>query len=566
MRKRIFMLLRLFTIALVVALSVEGGECFAQTLPPAVEPGRYDKEFYPKNLPELRQPPAPEKVVEKPEPAEDALPFFLSAVIVEGTTLYTPKDLVPLYEDMLADKITFADLQYIADLITAKYRNDGYVLSKVVIPPQEAEDGIVRFRVVEGKIEKVLSSEEEMKLEGLMDKYAAKISKQHVTNTKELERYLLLMNDLPGVEVKGTLFPSQMAGASNVHIKAKEDKFAAKVTLDNWGTRYLGPIQASVYAVGNNLTGNNEETAIRVVKSARSSDLRYVEVTEKVPLGTEGTTLEGRFRYSRSNPGSDLRDLEIKSRSSNAAIKIKHPIIRTRTKNLYTWATLEHQQSRVTSFGSKLSEDRIRLARLGMLFDWVDGYKGANLVSLEGSYGLDVLGASGEGEPSLSRIRGAGVDFFKTTVDMARLQKLTENINFLAYLSGQFSSHALLAAEEFGFGGPSFGRGYDPSEITGDHGFALKLEAQYNDDSDWSWLKNYQVFVFYDFGMVFNKDHRVEEPLEKSAASAGFGIRGYLENDITGSIELAKPLTRTVLSQGENQKNPTVYVRVGADF
>lgn len=560
------MKLGILQFGLVVALFIQGSLGFAQTLPPSVEPGVYDKEFDPKTLPEFKQPKMAEQTIQKPEKIDGDYEFFLSAVIIQGSTIYDEDDFVPLYQDLLSEKVTFASLQYIADLMTVKYRNDGYVLSRVIIPPQEAEDGIVYFKVIEGKVEKVLSSEDSAELTGLMDKYAEKISKKDVTNTKELERYLLLMNDLPGVEVKGTLFPAQMAGASNVHLKAKEKKLAAKVTIDNWGTRYLGPIQGSVYAVANNLTGKHEETALRVVKTARSSELRYIELSEKVPLGTEGTTIEGKFRYSRSQPGSDLTDLDIKSRSSNATIKIKHPFIRSRTKNLYAWATLEHQQSRVTSFGSKLSEDRIRLARLGMMFDWVDGYQGANLFSVESSYGLDVLGASHEGQAGLSRVGGAGVDFFKTTMDVARLQKVTENINFLAYLSGQFSSHALLAAEEFGFGGPSFGRGYDPSEITGDHGIALKLEAQYNDKTNWDWLKNYQLFAFYDAGVVFNKDHRPEEPLEKTAASAGFGVRAYFKNDISGSIELAKPLTRTILSQGENQKNPTVFVRLGADF
>lgn len=548
------------------ALFMQGSLCFAQSLPPSVEPGVYNKAFDPKTLPEFKQAPVKQKTVKKPEKSTDQHPFFLSAVIVEGSTIYDEDDFVPLYQDLLAEKVTFADIQYIADLMTVKYRNDGYVLSRVIIPPQEAVDGIIYFKVIEGRVDKVLSGDDSLKLTKLMDKYAEKISENDVTNTKELERYLLLMNDLPGVEVKGALFPSETAGASNINLNATEDKVAVKFTADNWGTRYLGPIQGSAYVVTNNLTGKHEETSLRVVKTARSSELRYMEVTEKIPLGTEGTTFETKYRYSRSKPGSDLTDLSIKSRSSNISAKIKHPIIRSRTKNLYAWATLEHQQSKVTSFGSKLSEDKLRLARMGMMFDWIDSYQGANLASVESSYGLDLFGASHPGNAALSRVRGVGVDFFKTTLDLARLQKVTDNINFLAYLSGQFSSHALLAAEEFGFGGPSFGRGYDPSEITGDHGFAIKLEGQYNAKSNWDWLNNYQVFAFYDAGVVFNKDHLPEEPLEKTAASAGLGMRAYFDKGLSGSIEVAKPLTRTVLSQGENQKNPTVFVRLGADF
>lgn len=555
-------------LGLSLALCLQGGFAMASILPPSAEPGRYDQEFDPQALPEFKEPPAKEIVVEKPAPVANVEEegFYLSAIIVKGSTVYTEEDLVPLYQDMLPEKITFAELRYIADLMTAKYRNEGYILSKVVIPPQEAVDGIVYFNVVEGKVDRVLAPADQEKLEGLLAAYAQKISDPEITNIKELERYLLLMNDVPGVEVKGTLLPAKIAAASDVHIRAKQKKLAAKVTLDNWGTRYLGPLQASVYGVANNVLGFNEESSLRIVKTARSSDLRYLEFGEKIPLGTEGTTLAGRFKYSRSSPGSDLEDLEVKSRNTNFAATLRHPFIRARTHNLSGWATFEHQNSRVRSFGSKLSEDRLRLARLGMMFDWIDSYQGANMATLEVTYGLDLFGASQEGQLALSRVRGVPTEFVKTTLDLARLQKVTDDISVLAYLSGQFSSHALLASEEFGFGGPSFGRGYDPSEITGDHGFAIKMEAQYNGQSEWDWLDQYQLFTFYDYGMVFNKDHRVEEPLYKTAASAGMGLRAYFENNLSGSLEVAKPLTRTVLSQGENQKNPNVYIRLGADF
>ena len=537
---------------------------FSQTLPSSVEPGRYEKEFEDKVLPKFEE--YKHKVTVKRPLENDGTKFYLSAVIVKGSTIYTDDDFTPLYENLLAKKITFKDLEYIADLMTAKYRNDGYVLSKVVIPPQETADGIIYFNVIEGRVDRVLSADENIKLTDLMNEYASKISDPKITNIAELERYLLLMNDLPGVEVKGTLLPAKIKHASDIQLKIKEKKLSGRLTVDNWGTKFLGPIQTAAFIEGNNFSGKHEQTSLRFVKTARSSELRYFELTEKMPVGDNGTTVQAKMRYSRSSPGSNLQGLDIKSRSTNFTFTVKHPIIHTRAKNIYAWATIEHQQSKVTSFGNKLSEDRLRMIRFGGSFDWVDSYSGVNMLNIEGTYGADVFGASQVGADALSRGRGVGNNFYKATLDMARLQKLTNKLNVLGYLTGQFASHSLLAAEEFGFGGASFGKGYDPSEITGDHGAAIKVEAQYNGKSDFPWLKNYQAFSAYDIGVVMNKDRLATETMEKTAASFSVGVRSYLKYGLSASFEIAKPLTRGVQSQGENQKNATFFVRLGKDF
>ena len=49
----------------------------------------------------------------------------------------------------------------------------------------------------------------------------------------------------------------------------------------------------------------------------------------------------------------------------------------------------------------------------------------------------------------------------------------------MAALSGQWASGPLYSSEEFGYGGKNFGRAYDQSELTGDHGVAASVEVDY---------------------------------------------------------------------------------------
>ncbi len=108
-------------------------------------------------------------------------------------------------------------------------------------------------------------------------------------------------------------------------------------------------------------------------------------------------------------------------------------------------------------------------------WDFTDAHGGRNLFKGELSQGLDVLGASSEGRPNPSR-EGGRTDFTKLQLDAQRVQDLgwiTPNLERYLAATGQTSfGQPLLSPEQFGVGGNTFGRDYDPSEIAGDSGSA----------------------------------------------------------------------------------------------
>ncbi|MCY1399895.1 hypothetical protein D9M71_149630 [compost metagenome] len=122
----------------------------------------------------------------------------------------------------------------------------------------------------------------------------------------------------------------------------------------------------------------------------------------------------------------------------------------------------------------------------------------------------------------------------------------------------------LLTPEQFGVGGNQFGRGYDPSEITGDSGVAGKVELQYNREHQ---VKDQvvpvQYYGYWDIGKVWNEKPRYAS--SESLASAGFGAHIQLAKDLFISPELAFPLTRSVSAEeleNDNGKEPRFYLNV----
>ncbi len=194
------------------------------------------------------------------------------------------------------------------------------------------------------------------------------------------------------------------------------------------------------------------------------------------------------------------------------------------------------------------------------------------MLDIEASHGFNILNATKTGSNNLSRENGWS-DFTKFNVNTSAMfgckgfleyigrtlkSDNAENMGkncpgFSLKLSAaaQHSAQPLLAPERFSLGGLEFGRGYDPSELTGDHGAAFKTELQWGRAMDMFMVRDLQLYAFYDIGKVWELTYDPDfEKKQQSLASAGAGLRANL-NDFSLNMELAKPLTRTVATLGK---------------
>ncbi len=176
-----------------------------------------------------------------------------------------------------------------------------------------------------------------------------------------------------------------------------------------------------------------------------------------------------------------------------------------------------------------------------------------------------MFGASEEGGPDLTRAKG-DPRYTKLEAEYQRLQRVTGSVNILGSVRGQIASDALLSSEEFGLGGITGGRGYDPSEVVGDHGLAAKVELQWKNPVklDSKFVDGYHIYTFYDVGTVWNEDATTSRQKRDSLASAGAGIRADLPYDVEAGLAVAVPLTRRVATK--NDEDPKVYFNLSKKF
>jgi hemolysin activation/secretion protein len=223
-----------------------------------------------------------------------------------------------------------------------------------------------------------------------------------------------------------------------------------------------------------------------------------------------------------------------------------YPLIRSRSENLLLRSSFTVHDGETQIFGVEDTRDRIRAFRLGATFDLADAW-GVNLLDIEVSQGIDGLGSSKNNDTMLSRPAGR-VNFTKSSLYAARLQYLAPRWSFLTAVSVQYAWTDLLSSELYSFGGEQIGRGYDPSELVGDHGLGMKLELRYTDTIPGYLMFSYTGYAFYDAGKVYQRSPG-GLPSSESASSAGLGLRMGLGRHISCYAELAKPLTRDISAE-----------------
>ena len=540
----------------------------------SANPGRAQEQFTPRDLAprHIPQIEVREMKLREAPPGSENISFTLTGLALDGVTAYSPAELDALYADKIGSTITLADLYGIAAELTRKYRNDGYILTQIVVPPQTIDGGMPRLQVVEGYVgDMIVQSTEKDSATKLVRDYMntnINTSGTRPLNVKELERALLLINDLPGMNARSILSPSpSKPGAAELLVIVDRKPFDAVIGIDNFGTRFLGPIQLSGAASLNSMLNANERFTFQTVVAPEDKELQYFMAGFAMPVWKYGTSFNANASRTLTEPGYRLTEFDINGESSSINFGFTHPFIRSRTANITGRILFDFRNVETSSNIEDTRRDKLRNLRIGGKFEKLENSLGLayNVLDLEVSKGIDILHASQEDQLNMTR-PFADPEATKLAFEFQRLQRIAPDFNVLIAMQGQISTNPLLSSEEFGVGGQNYGRGYDSSEILGEEGIAGKFEIQWNKplNLDPMPVMDHQLYAFYDIGKVWNDDATAASQEEISLASAGLGIRADLNQVTAAGLMVAFPLNRT--PQTEDHKSPRLYVNLNRKF
>jgi hemolysin activation/secretion protein len=556
--RKIFWLLLTLAI-LIPTISYAAPLAPAALLPNSVLPERASQNLATdQNAPGGTLPPLPKA---KPQPTQNALgaaatkiKFKLVKVSLKGNTVYSTETLSKLYEKKIGSVITVAELQDIVQSITNYYRNDGYVLSRAILPPQHVANGGVEIEVVEGYIDHVKVIGAPHGAKWAIQRFGDQIVLQRPLQIKRMEHFLLLANNVPGVQVKAVLEPSKTnIGASGLNLVTQLKTFSGYVSYDNFGTRYIGPNETTIGGELDSIFVSGDSTQLTGTRTTRPQELKFFQLGYSIPVGVQGGRLAFSVNQARTLPGFILTPLKIYGDAFTLYSMLTYPLMRTRSQNLTLDTTFNYIDSKVTTLQQMfpLYDDHLRTIRIGVNWDLSDSWYGSNNAGIHIEHGLDLFGATpiSKSESGFTSRYGASGHFTKLELLLSRLQQFGASRYSAFFIAKtQWSCEPLLATEQFGFGGAqaALGRGYDAAEIIGDRGLEGSIELRMNVMPGRMLLQAAQLYIFYDAGVIWNARQVVDQLQKQSATSAGVGSRFFFTPNLSGNLLWAQPLTRQV--------------------
>lgn len=481
--------------------------------------------------------------------------FLLKSVAFEGMTAIDRKEASTCAAPLTGQEVGAASLVGLTECVTQLYRDRDYFLSRAIIPPQEVRDGVLTVRAIEGYIAAVQST-------GLdqvdADAQFAPAFTERPTRLATFERSLLLLADRYGRRVTSTRLAADDSEPARYTLKleVKLIPVAWRVFGDNRGDGFQGPEQGLLAVSLNSPFGANDRVIAQLFTApADTSELFFADVGYgRGWLGGAFSTEIG-TSISRSSSGDPFPGFASESERRYARLIV--PLMRSREQSLWARLQGDARDTQVVVADGSFVRERTRVLRGSFSYTLVAGATRAD-VTLEASRGLDALDASKNGDANLSS-PDARPQFTRARLDATITQNLFAKLDVVASGAGQWADGGLVSSEKFGVGGARYGRAYDYSEIIGDQGLAGSIELRWTWRKLNDWLTSLQLYAFADTAQIWNNGD-----ISESLASAGGGVRVGFAPGLNASVEVAKPLTRDVLSQGD--RSPRVFVSLSAGW
>ena len=487
--------------------------------------------------------------------------FLLRSVVLKGAHKFPHSLFESYWKNLIGKEVTSVSMQQMTNRITFAYRNAGYLLSFATIEYQTASEGTVVIHITEQGLAGVRIETDNPVLQNsaLFQQAKKELLNSQPLEAKVLDKVLLLLNDLPGVSVTSLLTRQNHApyGLEMV-LRVTQKPRDTTIALNNRGSHYVGPWIPSVQHAYRGLFNPFDEITLYGSTATDNQELRVVSFGYQRPLGNQGTTLKTTIGRNWSEPGYTLTPSRIESISSNVSVTLTHPLQRSFASSLSLEGSFNMDDYKTKSLGTLVSRDKTRSVDAQLRYDVADRWGGVSLLQGKIAQGLSILGATDNNNPFASRANGRE-DFSKVSVYGEHQHPLWGKFSLYTAAAGQYAFTQLLSNEEASYGGTQFGRGYDPSEITGDHGISTLVEIRKAHETKTARISNVQSFASYDFGSIWRIDTENRDPKLTGASIAG-GIRFRLLDTLQTEISVAKPLTRSISSiSQEDAKDPRVF-------
>jgi len=477
-------------------------------------------------------------------PAAAGPRFLVNSLHVTGQTHFSEAELLAATDFKPGSELSLADLRAFASQITDLYDRNGYFVAQAYLPPQDIKDGAVTIAVIEGRYGKISLNNQSKASDGTLQGVLDGLNSGDPVTTAPLERRLLIISDIPGVEVKSTLSPGAEVGTSDLMVGVMPgQRVTGSLEADNWGNPYTGQYRLGAAINLNEPFGFGDVLSARFMAST-SGGMDYGRVSYQAQVGD--ATVGVAYTIFDYRLGEQFASLHASGSEQIASLYGSYPLIRSYDQNLYA----------LVDFDARTFQDNI-----GVTFSTVDkqayvviagfsgdnrddfGGGGWNAYSLTGSFGdLDIQSPLARAaDAATARTNGT---YAKLSFNVSRLQHVYGPLSVYGAVRGQFAADNLDISEKMELGGAYGVRAYPEGEAYGDEGYIATLEARLLLPR---WLESLpgevQLIGFVDTGSVtFYKSPWFNGRNDATRSGIGVGLTWAAPNNFTATVAYAHEL------------------------
>lgn len=461
--------------------------------------------------------------------AVDGVHFEIRRFAVTGNTLLPQPGIDAALAPFVGANRQFADVQRALEALEDAYRRAGYGIVRVMLPPQEMTDGVVEFRVIEAKLGKVaIEGNQYFGAENVRRSLPA-ITEGTPPNSADLAVQLQMANENPAKQTAALL----RAGAANDEVDAvirirDERPWKVVATLDNSGDGATGDHRVGLGFQHANVTQRDDVLNVQAITSpGHEDDVKIFGAGYRVPLYALNSVIDLVAGYSSVNSGTVQGLFDVSGKGTIYSARWTYHLPRLaeyehKASLGYNWG---EYKSRVLSGAISLVPD-YRLSPLSLTYSGLWRAPRAEF-GFHATQARNIPGGTDGGQATFDALRvGAPDDYALTRAGFNQVLALPADLRLQLAISGQYTRDPLLAAEQFGLGGPGSVRGYQSRSFTGDRGYSGQVEFHSPDVGRAFGFESVSLraLVFYDWGEVSRLLPQAGELASKRASSAGVAL------------------------------------------
>ncbi len=506
--------------------------------------------------------------------------FDIDRFEIEGNTLLKPDEIEAVLKPFTGKHREYGDLQRAIEALRQRYRTGGFSVVWVVAPEQDLDRGVVTLRVIEGRIGKVAIEGNRFFDDSNIRSSLPALREEVSPRAKDISANVQLANENPAKQVDVVLRPGEKQGVDATVDVIEVRPLKAFLTFDNTGNPQTGDFRLGAGVQHANLFNRDHVGTFNYVTSPGKWDqVSLYSGSYRLPLYSWGDSMDFIIGYSDVSAGTTQTVAGPLTFSGQGAVyawrynqllerrgEYSHRIVYGLDYRAY------ENQCALGDFGAEgcgpaAVDVTVRPISLAYSGNWA---KPGRISDFYVALSHNIPGGANGQESDFNAARpspnggdGASSRYTILRFGASVVNAFESNWQVRAAFNAQYTSDALVSAEQFGIAGATAVRGFLEREIVRDTGCFANLEL-YSPNLMGTLVPgkgNLRGLLFFDIARAANNPLAGEDRQEVSIASIGAGFRWNIQRNFNMRFDLAR-----VMDEGGSKKAGDFHGHISVYF